>query len=127
MDAAKTSAIESVDGRWPPRFSIIIPAFNSAATLARAVESVQKQSWPAYEIIVVDDGSTDATADIARQFGATVRLIRQTNSGVSAARNAGAAAATGDWLAFWTPMTGIRMIASDCMPNGLQKTPRWIF
>jgi glycosyltransferase involved in cell wall biosynthesis len=83
-----------------PRFSVIIPAFNAAATLARAIESVRLQSWPAHEIIVVDDGSTDATADIARQFGAAVRLIQQTNRGVSVARNAGASAATGDWLAF---------------------------
>ena len=42
-----------------PRFSVIIPAYNSAATLARAVESVFAQSWPAHEIIVIDDGSTD--------------------------------------------------------------------
>jgi glycosyltransferase involved in cell wall biosynthesis len=83
-----------------PRFSVIIPAFNAAATLARAIESVRAQSWPVHEIIVVDDGSTDATADIARRFGDEVRLIRQPNSGVSVARNAGAAAATGDWLAF---------------------------
>ena len=83
-----------------PRFSVIIPAFNAAATLARAIESVSAQSWPAHEIIVVDDGSTDATAEVARQFGETVRLIQQPNSGVSVARNAGAAAATGDWLAF---------------------------
>jgi len=83
-----------------PRFSVIIPAFNAAATLARAIESVRLQSWPAHEIIVVDDGSTDTTADIARQFGAAVRLIQQTNRGVSVARNAGASAATGDWLAF---------------------------
>lgn len=83
-----------------PRFSVVIPAFNSASTLARAIESVRAQSWPAHEIIVVDDGSTDATAEIARQFGEAVRLIRQENRGVSVARNAGAAAATGDWLAF---------------------------
>ncbi|MHB1187352.1 glycosyltransferase family 2 protein [Thiobacillus sp.] len=83
-----------------PRFSVIIPAFNSAATLARAIESVQAQSWPAHEIIVVDDGSADATAEIAVGFGDAVRLLRQANSGVSVARNAGAAAATGDWLAF---------------------------
>ena len=83
-----------------PRFSVIIPAYNSAATLARAIESVRAQSWPAHEIIVVDDGSLDATADVARQFGGTVRLIQQPNSGVSVARNAGAAAASGDWLAF---------------------------
>ena len=83
-----------------PRFSIIIPAFNSAATLARAIDSVLMQSWSAYEIIVVDDGSTDATTEVARQFGDTIHLIQQANSGVSAARNTGAAAATGDWLAF---------------------------
>ncbi|HEX7972169.1 MAG TPA: glycosyltransferase family A protein [Thiobacillus sp.] len=83
-----------------PRFSVVIPAYNAAATLARAIESVRAQSWPAHEIIVVDDGSTDATAEVARRFGDAVRLIRQQNSGVSVARNAGAAAATGDWLAF---------------------------
>ena len=83
-----------------PRFSVIIPAFNAATTLARAVESVRGQSWPAHEIIVVDDGSTDGTAEIAREYGDAVRLIQQSNSGVSVARNAGAAAATGDWLAF---------------------------
>ncbi len=83
-----------------PHFSVIIPAFNSAATLARAIESVQTQSWPVHEIIVVDDGSTDGTAAVAHQFGDAVRLIQQKNLGVSAARNAGAAMATGDWLAF---------------------------
>jgi glycosyltransferase involved in cell wall biosynthesis len=83
-----------------PRFSVIIPAFNAAATLARAIESVRTQSRPAHEIIVVDDGSTDATAEVARQFGDAVRLIQQPNRGVSVARNAGAVAATGDWMAF---------------------------
>lgn len=83
-----------------PRFSVIIPTFNAAMTLARAIDSVRAQSWPVHEIIVVDDGSTDDTADVVRRFGDAVRLIRQRNSGVSVARNAGAAAATGDWLAF---------------------------
>ncbi len=82
-----------------PRFSVVIPAFNAAATLARAIESVRAQNWPAHEILVVDDGSTDATAEVAAGFDG-VRLIRQRNRGVSVARNAGAAAATGDWLAF---------------------------
>lgn len=83
-----------------PSFSVVIPAYNSAATLARAIESVRTQTWAAHEIIVVDDGSTDATAEVAASFGGAVRLIRQPNSGVSVARNAGASAATGDWLAF---------------------------
>jgi len=82
------------------RFSVIIPAYNSAATLARAIESVCGQTRPAHEIIVVDDGSTDATAAVARGYGEAVRLIQQPNSGVATARNAGASAATGAWLAF---------------------------
>lgn len=83
-----------------PEFSVIIPAYNSAATLARAVESVDAQSWPAHEIIVVDDGSTDDTLQIARGFGDRVQVLHQSNAGVSAARNLGAEAATGNWLAF---------------------------
>ena len=84
----------------PPRFSVIIPAYNSATTLTRAVESVLCQSYPAHEIIVIDDGSTDNTTEVARGFGEQVRLLRQANAGVSAARNRGAECATGEWLAF---------------------------
>ncbi len=83
-----------------PRFSVIIPAYNSAATLAKAVESVIEQSWPAHEIIVIDDGSTDNTLQTIRQFGDRIQIIQQANSGVSVARNRGADTATGDWLAF---------------------------
>jgi len=86
--------------RAAPRFSVIIPAYNSATSLARAVESVLTQSWPAHEIIVIDDGSTDDTLHVARGFGDPVRLIHQPNAGVSVARNRGVEAATGDWLTF---------------------------
>jgi glycosyltransferase involved in cell wall biosynthesis len=82
------------------RFSVIIPAYNSAATLARAIDSVRVQTYPAHEIIVIDDGSTDTTAAVARGYGEAVYLLQQANAGVAAARNAGARAATGDWLAF---------------------------
>lgn len=82
------------------KFSVIIPAYNSATTLARAVESVLAQSWPAYEIIVIDDGSTDNTLQVAHHFGDRIKVIHQANAGVSMARNRGVAAATGDWLAF---------------------------
>jgi GT2 family glycosyltransferase len=83
-----------------PKFSVIIPAYNSAATLAKAVESVIEQTWSAHEIIVIDDGSTDNTLQVAREFGDKIRIIHQYNAGVSVARNRGVDVATGDWLAF---------------------------
>lgn len=83
-----------------PSFSVIIPVYNGAAWLHRAIESVLAQTWPAQEILVVDDGSTDGTPDVAKRFGPPVRYLRQPNAGVSAARNRGAREARGEWLAF---------------------------
>ena len=84
----------------PPRFSIIIPAYNAEKFIARAIDSALQQTWPAHEIIVIDDGSSDATAEIVARYGDRVRYQRQDNAGVSAARNTGAQLASGDWLAF---------------------------
>jgi glycosyltransferase involved in cell wall biosynthesis len=83
-----------------PRISVIIPAYNAAVTLARALDSVLTQTWPAFEIIVIDDGSIDTTAEVAASYGEKIRYLRQDNAGVSAARNLGAHMASGDWLAF---------------------------
>ena len=75
-DQMKTGQPHNADA---PKFSVIIPAYNSAATLAKAVESVVEQSWPAHEIIVIDDGSTDNTLQTVRQFGDRIRLSQQSN------------------------------------------------
>lgn len=83
-----------------PHFSVIIPAYNSETTLARAIDSVLAQSYPVQEIIVVDDGSTDGTSEVAARYASKLRYIHQDNAGVSSARNRGAQAASGDWLAF---------------------------
>lgn len=83
-----------------PSISVIIAVYNGAPTIRRAVESVLAQTCPAHEVIVIDDGSTDDTDAVVAEFGDRVRYLRQSNAGVSAARNAGAAAATGAWLAF---------------------------
>lgn len=102
-----------------PRFSVVIPNYNNAGTLARAIESVLAQSWAAHEIIVIDDGSSDESKSVIEQFGARVRSVFQVNAGVSAARNSGVALATGDWLAF--------LDADDCyLPNRLQVHADWI-
>ncbi|BAN36768.1 glycosyltransferase [Sulfuricella denitrificans skB26] len=83
-----------------PSFSVIIPAYNSETTLARAIDSVLAQTYPAQEIIVVDDGSADGTAEVVARYGDKLCYMRQDNAGVSSARNHGARIASGDWLAF---------------------------
>ena len=81
-------------------FSVIIAVYNGAATIARAIDSILNQTQKAHEIIIVDDGSTDSTAEIVQQYADRVRYIYQENAGVSAARNNGVKHATGNWLAF---------------------------
>jgi glycosyltransferase involved in cell wall biosynthesis len=79
--------------------SVIIPTYNRASVLARAVDSVLAQTCPPDEIIVVDDGSTDHTGDVLAAYGRRLSVIRQDNGGVSRARNAGIRAASGDLIA----------------------------
>lgn len=79
--------------------SVVIPAFNAEKYLAEAVESVLAQTSTPLEIIVVDDGSTDATAETAKRFSA-VTYVWQANSGVAAALNHGSRVATGEFIAF---------------------------
>lgn len=79
--------------------SVVIPTFNRAHTLPRAIESVLVQTHRASEIIIVDDGSTDGTNELLRQWP-EIKVLQQSNQGVSAARNSGINAARGEWLAF---------------------------
>jgi glycosyltransferase involved in cell wall biosynthesis len=81
------------------KISVVIPAYNAGPYLKEAIESALAQTYPPHEVVVIDDGSTDNTADIARSFGWPVRLFQQPNSGLSAARNRGIREATGDWVA----------------------------
>ncbi|MDX2155593.1 MAG: glycosyltransferase family A protein [Hyphomicrobiaceae bacterium] len=82
------------------RISVVIPTYNRAVPVGEAIESVLSQSAPPHEVIVVDDGSTDGTAATLQSYGDRIVVLHQRNSGVSSARNAGIARATGDWLAF---------------------------
>src|SRR5579883_1707116 len=80
--------------------SVIIPVFNGETTLTSCIRSAQAQHGIDTEILVIDDGSTDRSAAVAQSFGPKVRLFTGPNGGVSAARNRGIAAASGEWIVF---------------------------
>lgn len=94
-----------------PLFSVIIPVYNRADMLQQALESVFRQEFEDYEVIVIDDGSTDDLSLLIQNFQDRVIFLRQDNAGPGAARNRGSAVAQGEYLAFldsddlWFPWT----------------------
>lgn len=83
-----------------PAFTVIIPVHNGAAYLAETLDHALAQQYPAAEILVIDDGSRDASLEIVRHYGQRLRLFGQQNSSVSATRNFGASLATTEWIHF---------------------------
>ena len=96
---------------WTPRVSIVICAYNAERTIRACLESLRRLDYPDFEVIIVDDGSQDATAQIAADFP-EFRLIRQPNKGLSVARNVGLHAALGELVAYTD---------SDCVAD-----PHWL-
>ena len=95
-----------------PLVSVVVPCFNAARTLLRTLQSAQQQTYRNLEIVIIDDGSTDSTYEIATQFAGNdsrTRVLRQPNRGVAAARNLGIAHAQGEYVApldaddLWVP------------------------
>jgi glycosyltransferase involved in cell wall biosynthesis len=104
-----------------PLVTVVVPAFDAEATLAETLRAVAAQTYRRIEILIVDDGSTDATPEIAADFctsDARARLIRKDNGGVASARNRGIAEAGGEWVApvdaddLWHPTKIERQIAA---------------
>jgi glycosyltransferase involved in cell wall biosynthesis len=83
-----------------PLVSVAMPVFNGEKFIRTALDSVAAQTYPSIEVIAVDDGSTDSSADVVKSFGRDVVLVRQKNRGVAAARNEAIARARGDFIAF---------------------------
>jgi glycosyltransferase involved in cell wall biosynthesis len=100
-----------------PRFSVIIPAYNQARYLGEAIKSVLAQTFHDYEIVVVNDGSTDETETVGLRYGEKIRYVYQENQGLAGARNSGIRAAKGVWIAlldsddYWLPEFLERMMA----------------
>lgn len=84
----------------PPQISVVIPAYNCDRYLGVAIDSALAQTQCQVEVIVIDDGSTDQTAQVLKQYGNQIRALAQANGGVAVARNHGIALAQGDWIAF---------------------------
>jgi glycosyltransferase involved in cell wall biosynthesis len=99
--------------------SVVIPAFNNAATIGRAIDSVLAQTHPVGQILVIDDGSTDATGSLLSRYRERIEYFRQSNAGPGAARNKGIREATKPWIAF--------LDADDeWMPDHLEKQVRML-
>ncbi len=105
---------ENHDFRSRETVSVIIPAYNAEVYIRRSIDSVLLQTYPANEVIVIDDGSTDHTTEILKNYMQQVQYIYQNNAGASAARNVGIKRATSKWIAF--------LDADDeWMPNKLEE------
>jgi glycosyltransferase involved in cell wall biosynthesis len=108
------------------RVTAIVPVYNGAATIAEAIDSALAQSYRDLEVIVVNDGSTDATAEVLRRYEGRIRVIDRKNGGIATARNTGVAASQSEYLAFldcddiWAPTMVERTVAAlddnrDCV------------
>src|SRR5215213_4245219 len=96
--------------------SVVIPCYNQAHFLGEAVESVLAQSYPRFEVVVVDDGSTDDTAEVAARYP-KVRCVRQQNQGLAAARNTGLRHSEGEYVVF---LDADDRLLPEALKNGLE-------
>ena len=115
-----------------PKVSVIVCAYNGERTMDRCLASLDSLNYPNYEVVVVNDGSTDKTREIAERYG-RIRLINQENQGLSAARNVGLSAATGEIIAYtdcdcmadpdWLTHLAARFLSSDFAAVGGPNLP----
>ena len=88
-----------VEAGMKVRFSVVMPVYNREKYVRQAIDSVLSQTFTDYELIVVDDGSTDGTPEVLKSYGTRIQVIRQQNRGPEVARNTGAAVAQGEYIA----------------------------
>lgn len=114
--------------------SVIVPCYNAAAWIGEALRSVYAQQWPALEVVVVDDGSSDDSVALVEREFPQAKVLRQQNGGAAAARNAGIRVASGQWVAFidaddyWLPgkLEAQMTLLAACPEAGVACTS-WVF
>ena len=115
-----------------PFFSVIIPTYNRATLIKEALDSVFSQTFTDYEVIIVDDGSTDGTMGVLESYGDKIKVLKQKNSGPGAARNLGSSVSLGQYLAFldsddlffpWTLSTYVHVIEQSEKPSFVAGKP----
>lgn len=104
-----------------PSVSLIIPCYNAASYIGEALNSIAAQSYPSIEIIIVDDGSDDRTAEIAAGHGPEYTIVRRPRGGTAAARNSGVTAAKGELLAFMDADDLLHPLRIHCQVEEFQK------
>jgi len=107
-----------------PRYSVVMPAFNTEVYIGEAIESILNQSVPDWELIVIDDGSTDDTAEVAGRFrDPRIRVRTQSNRGLSATRNRGIRESRGDMIIFFDSDDRLRPEALERLGTALARFP----
>ena len=109
-----------------PKVSVIVPVYNVAPYILKCLESLEAQTYEFYEVILINDGSTDNSAVLAEQFirgKGQFRLVHQENAGVSAARNRGIAESSGEWLTFVDSDDYVEADFLSSMINAIQTRP----
>lgn len=110
-------------GNRPPVVSVIIPVYNGAKYLMEAIDSVLSQTFTDFELLVVDDGSTDETWGLIQSYGSRVRGFRKLNGGVASALNLGIRESRGKWIA-WLSHDDAFLPKKLVLPGRVWVTPR---
>ncbi|MDG2383310.1 MAG: glycosyltransferase [Pirellulaceae bacterium] len=105
-----------------PGVSVMIPVFNGSRFLGQTIDSVLAQKWQALEILVVDDGSSDDSAEIAEGYGSSVRCIRRSHAGIGAARNVAIAESTHSYL---LPLDSDDLLTADSIQIRMQQIQQY--
>src|SRR6202011_4953819 len=96
----RTRGLKLYSTQMSVRFSVLLPVYNRENYVRQAVDSVLNQTFKDFELLAVDDGSTDRSAEILKSYGSRLKLIQQRNQGPESARNAAAAVAQGEYLVY---------------------------